>query len=103
MKLTSALLIVLLVFTSCKDNKTTETVESIDYSEEKLDVTTSVYPGNMTNILNAHGGIDAWRKMNTLKFTMSKETGDEITTTDLHNRYSIIEMQKHTIGNDLSL
>jgi hypothetical protein len=100
MKLTSLLCIVLLVFTSCKDNKKTEPVESIDYSEEKLDVTTSTYPENISNVFNAHGGIDAWRKMKTLKFTMPKETGDEITTTDLHNRYSIIEMPKHTIGYD---
>ncbi|MFT5847824.1 MAG: hypothetical protein ACJARX_000781 [Psychroserpens sp.] len=100
MKSTSLLLIVLLVFTSCKDNKTSETIESIDYSEENLDITTSTYPENITTILNTHGGIDAWRKMKTLKFTMPKETGDEITTTDLHNRFSIIEMPKHTIGFD---
>jgi len=100
MKITTLLAIVLLLFTSCKDNKTTETVESVDYSEEKLDVTTSVYPENISNVFNAHGGIDAWRKMKTLKFTMPKDTGDEITTTDLHNRYSLIEMPKHTIGFD---
>ncbi|WP_028872236.1 DUF6503 family protein [Psychroserpens burtonensis] len=96
----SLVIVAFIVFTSCKDNKTPETVEFIDYSKENLDVTTSAYPENITNVMNAHGGIDPWRKMNTLKFTMSKETGDEITTTDLHNRYSIIEMPKHTIGYD---
>ncbi|MEM5566072.1 DUF6503 family protein [Psychroserpens sp. AS72] len=100
MKLPSLLLITLLVFTSCKDNKTTNNVESINYSEEKLDVTTSVYPENISNIFDAHGGIDAWRKMNTLKFTMEKESGTEITTTDLHNRYSIIETPAYNLGYD---
>nr|WP_321231078.1 DUF6503 family protein [uncultured Psychroserpens sp.] len=100
MKLTSLLLIVLLVFTSCKDNKTSEKIESIDYSKENLDVTTSTYPESITAVFNAHGGVDAWKKMNTLKFTMPKETGDEITTVDLHNRYSIIEMPQHSLGYD---
>nr|WP_321222756.1 DUF6503 family protein [uncultured Psychroserpens sp.] len=100
MKLASLLFSVLLVFTSCKDAKTPETVKSIDYSKETLDVTTSTYPENITNIFDAHGGVDSWRKMKTLKFTMPSDKGNEITTTDLHNRNSIIEMQNHTIGYD---
>jgi hypothetical protein len=100
MKLNSLLVVVLLVFASCKEDKKTEVIESIDYAKEELDVTTSTYPENVANVFNAHGGIDAWRTMKTLKFTMPKESGDEITTTDLHNRYSIIEMPKHTIGYD---
>lgn len=90
----------LFIFTSCKDDKTTKTVESIDYSKEALDVTTSVYPEHMANIFESHGGLDHWRHMQTLKFTMPKETGDEVTTTDLYNRYSLIDMPKHTIGYD---
>tara|TARA_B100000809_G_scaffold250842_1_gene283742 strand:+ start:797 stop:1600 length:804 start_codon:yes stop_codon:yes gene_type:complete len=100
MKFKGFIILVVIVFSSCKDNRTNGTVESIDYSLENLDVTTSTYPDNITNVFNAHGGIDTWRKMKTLKFTMPKEAGDEITTTDLHNRYSIIEMPKHTIGYD---
>jgi hypothetical protein len=85
---------------SCKDNKTKDTFESIDYFEENYDITTNTYPEPIANVLNAHGGINTWRKMKTLKFTMIKEAGDEITTTDLENRYSIIEMSKHSIGFD---
>lgn len=38
--------------------------------------------------------------MNTLKFTMPKEDGNEVTTTHLKNRKSLIEMPHHAIGFD---
>lgn len=100
MKLKSAVVIIVFIFLSCKDDKSTQTIKSIDYSETKLDVTTSTYPESITKVFKAHGGLDTWRAMQTLKFTMAKDSGDEITTTDLHNRYSLIEMPKHTIGYD---
>ena len=53
---------------ACK-NKTTSTV---DYSEETLDVTTSIYPNNITKVFDAHGGLDKWNTMKTLEFTMQK-------------------------------
>ncbi len=88
------------IFMSCKDEKTTQTEPSIDYKTEHLDVTTSIYPENITKVFEAHGGLDNWQQMQTLKFTMSKESGDEVTTTDLYNRYSHIDMPKHVIGHD---
>lgn len=88
------LLVLAISIVSCK-NKTTPTV---DYSEEKLDVTTSVYPENISKVFAAHGGLDAWNKMQSLVFTMEKPDGEEVTTTDLKNRKSLIEMPKHTIG-----
>jgi hypothetical protein len=100
MKLKSLMLIVLIILSSCKNDKSPEPVQSIDYSETELDVTTSAYPESITKVFDAHGGIDSWRKMQTLKFTMLKESGDEITTTDLHNRSSLIEMPNHNIGFD---
>ena len=87
-------LILLISILACK-NKTTPTV---DYSEENLDVTTSIYPENITKVFDAHGGLDNWNAMKSLEFTMKKPNGDEITTTDLKNRKSLIEMPKHTIG-----
>ena len=100
MKFKSLLLIALIVLSSCKDDKASETVKSIEYSETELDVTTSTYPESISKIFAAHGGLDTWKEMQTLKFTMAKESGDEITTTDLYNRSSLIEMPKHTIGYD---
>lgn len=79
---------------ACKNNqKTSET-----YSGENLDITTSIYPESITKVFDAHGGMDKWNEMQSLTFTMNKPNGDEITTTDLKNRKSFIEMPKHTIG-----
>jgi len=92
----SILLLVAISIFACK-NKTTPTVE---YSDENLDVTTSIYPENITKIFKAHGGLDRWNTMNTLKFTMPKDAGNEVTTTHLKNRKSLIDMPNHTIGFD---
>ncbi|WP_298901589.1 DUF6503 family protein [uncultured Psychroserpens sp.] len=100
MKLKTLLLIVLVVFASCKENKTNETVESIDYSEENLDATTSVYPENISKIFDAHGGVDAWNNMNTLSFTMERPNGKEVTTTNLKTRAERIDTPTYTAGYD---
>jgi hypothetical protein len=85
----------LIVLISACKNKTAPT---IDYSEETLDVTTSIYPENITKIFDAHGGLDKWNTMKSLEFTMKKPNGDEVTTTNLKNRKSLIEMPNHLIG-----
>ena len=95
MKKTALLLLVIVLFFSCiKDAKTN------DNSNETLDVTTSIYPENISKIFNAHGGLDKWNTMQSLAFTMSKPNGDEVTTTNLKSRKSLIDMPNHTIGFD---
>jgi hypothetical protein len=94
MKIKILTLALLVLTISCK-NKTENTV---DYSEETLDVTTSIYPENIAKVFDAHGGLDTWKKMKSLEFTMQKPNGDEVTITDLKNRKSFIEMPNHTIG-----
>lgn len=79
---------------SCK-NKTAPTV---DYSKEHLDVATSIYPENLTKVFEAHGGLDSWNSMRFLEFTMPKGKGNEVTTTDLKNRNSLIETPNYAIG-----
>ncbi len=81
---------------ACK-NKTTPTV---DYSEENLDVTTSIYPENITKVFDAHGGLDKWNTMKTLSFTMEKPNGKEVTTVDLKTRAELIDMPTHIQGYD---
>ncbi|WP_042242732.1 DUF6503 family protein [Jejuia pallidilutea] len=88
------ILVTIISLFNCK-NKSTPTV---DYTDEQLDVTTSIYPESITKVFDAHGGVDTWNAMQSLVFTMKKPNGDEVTTTDLKNRTSIIEMPKHTIG-----
>ncbi|MDD7884918.1 DUF6503 family protein [Flavivirga sp. 57AJ16] len=84
--------IILLV--SCKN----KAKEAVSYSKENINVTTSAYPEKISRVFKAHGGIDAWNTMQSLTFTMVKPNGEEVTTTDLKSRKSLIEMPKHTIG-----
>ena len=98
MKLRILVLSIVFVFFSCKQDKNLKPVENTDYKTENLNATTSLYPENISRIFDAHGGLDRWNDMQTLKFTMQKENGTEITTTDLKNRKSLIEMPCHNIG-----
>ncbi|TVZ60142.1 hypothetical protein NA63_2692 [Flavobacteriaceae bacterium MAR_2010_105] len=86
----------LLTLSSCKDKKT----ENVDYKTQELDVTTSVYPESITKVFEAHGGIDRWKQMKTLSFTMPKAEGNEVTTTDLKSRKAVIDMPHHQLGFD---
>ena len=85
---------------SCKDTRSKTVVESVDYSKENLDVTTSTYPNAIAKVFNAHGGIDRWNTMKTLSFTMDKPSGKEVTTTDLKSRAERIETPTYVLGFD---
>ncbi len=91
-------LAILVLFTSCKKN--TGTQESIKYPEENLDITTSIYPENISKVFKAHGGIDTWNTMQSLVFEMKLPEGKEKTTTALKSRTSLIETEKFKIGFD---
>ncbi|MEO8774327.1 MAG: DUF6503 family protein [Gelidibacter sp.] len=94
------LALILAIIVSCKDKATEPKIDTDPYTEEELDVITSTYPKNITGIFDAHGGIDTWNEMETLEFSVEKPGGYEITTTDLKDRYALIEMPKNTIGFD---
>ncbi|SFZ92453.1 hypothetical protein SAMN05428642_102735 [Flaviramulus basaltis] len=85
----------ILIF-SCKSN----TKETTNYSEENLDVTTSIYPESISKVFDAHGGLDKWNSMKSLVFEMQIPEGKEVTTTDLKSRKSLIETEKFKIGFD---
>ncbi len=95
MKKTALLLLTVALMFSCKQEK-----KANDYKNETLDVTTSIYPENISKIFDAHGGLDNWNTMQSLVFTMPKPEGNEITTTNLKSRKSLINMPNHTIGFD---
>ena len=78
---------------SCKSESKTDT-----YQEETLDVTTSVYPENITKVFEAHGGIDYWNSFGSLVFEIEKPEQNEKTTTNLHSRESRIDMANASIG-----
>lgn len=94
------LLILMAIMVSCKDKTSETTTDSEADTEEELDTLTSVYPDNIIKVFDAHGGLDTWNEMATLEFSVEKPDGYEITTTDLKDRYTLIEMPKHTIGFD---
>lgn len=95
MKNSALLFLTITVFFSCKQDTKTN-----DYKNETLDVTTSIYPENISKIFDAHGGLNNWNAMQSLVFTIPKPDGDEITTTNLKSRESLIDMPNHTIGFD---
>lgn len=100
MRKTLYLLVVLGIIVSCKD-KTTETKpETEPLVEEEIDTVLKQYPENISKVFDAHGGIAIWDDMETLEFSVEKPDGYEITTTDLKDRYAVVEMPKTTIGYD---
>ncbi|WGD33904.1 DUF6503 family protein [Olleya sp. YS] len=100
MKRIPFVLLIALLFISCKNDTTSKTEIDTDYSKETLNVTTSIYPENITKVFDAHGGIDVWNTMQSLEFTMKKPDGDEVTLTNLKSRESLITMPDYTIGYD---
>ncbi|MBT8243743.1 MAG: hypothetical protein HKP48_01860 [Winogradskyella sp.] len=86
-----------LLFIACKENKKESTLIE-DISKE--DITTSIYPENITKVFDAHGGIDNWNRMKTLSFTMNKPNGAEVTTTNLKTRAELIETPTYAAGFD---
>ncbi|WP_452222413.1 DUF6503 family protein [Lacinutrix salivirga] len=98
MKNLSVIALLIFTITACKQNE--KPVEVVDYSKENLEITTSIYPENITKVFEAHGGLEQWNTMQSLAFTMEKPDGDELTITNLKSRESYIDMPKHTIGFD---
>ena len=100
MKKLTLLLVLLISIISCKDKNAESQAPSEKQPEEQIDVTKPKYPENLSKVFDAHGGLETWKEMRTLEFSMAKPDGNEITTTDLKERYSLVEMPKHTIGFD---
>ncbi len=88
-----------ITFSACKQStKTEEATESV---EEVIVETPAVsYPENLTKVFDAHGGIDAWKSMKSLAFTMEKPDGKEVITTNLISREALVENTKESIGFD---
>ena len=74
--------------------------KTIDYSEEPLDITTSVYPETISKIFDAHGGIDQWNSMQGLYFEIPREDFVEKQNLNLKNRKSRIDYKHHVLGFD---
>jgi len=95
MKNLIGLLLILVVTISCQQTK-----NKTDYSNDDLEVTTSIYPESITKVFDAHGGIDNWNKMKTLAFTMERPNGKEVTKTNLKTRAELIDAPTYMMGFD---
>ncbi|WP_422105265.1 hypothetical protein [Winogradskyella sp.] len=95
MKNLIGLLAILAVTISCQQTK-----NKTDYSNDDLEITTSIYPEHITKVFDAHGGIDQWNNMQTLSFTMDRPNGKEVTTTHLKTRAELIDAPTYTMGFD---
>lgn len=58
------------------------------------------YPEALIKVLDAHGGLQAWRKMQALTFDIVEEEGNETHTIDLHKRWDRIDAPTHSMGYD---
>ncbi|MFD2824258.1 DUF6503 family protein [Lacinutrix iliipiscaria] len=91
----------LFAFSACKDNNTTsKALDSKESTKEIVKEEAINYPENLVKVFSAHGGIDAWKSMKSLAFTMEKPDGKEVTTTNLNSREALIESSASIIGYD---
>lgn len=95
MKKSALLLFTVVLFFSCKQD-----TKTLDYKEEILDVTTSIYPENISKIFDAHGGIDKWNTFKKMYFEIEKPTINDKYDVALKSRKSLITSEHHLLGYD---
>ena len=77
------------------------TCSSNQTEEQPVEKTQKEFPEFFQKILEAHGGWEAWEKMNTLKFTSIRSNPNTEYTVDLKSRMELIEVDgKYQLGND---
>ena len=88
------------LFFSCqKTAKQTTTTDNLEAEVVQI-IHTDKYPKAIAKVFQAHGGMEAFRKMHTLIFELVNPEGAEKHSIDLKNRYSRIETDKFVIGFD---
>ncbi|MDC1162154.1 hypothetical protein OAT18_01800 [Tenacibaculum sp.] len=70
-------------------------VISCKQKEKKEDIYKG-YPKSLAKVLEKHGGLKGWRKAKVLSF----KKGEEVHTTNLHSRKTLIQAPNYTIGFD---
>lgn len=80
---------------SCNQAETAK--QEISKDEPSVKVT---YPKLFQDVLDAHGGIDAWNSMGALQYDMVKEEGNETQLIDLRNRKVYLHTDKWELGFD---
>ncbi|WP_405568109.1 DUF6503 family protein [Polaribacter sp. Asnod6-C07] len=86
------LVLIVIVAVSCKNEPKKDAKQVVKKVEDKKEN----FPTELGKVFEAHGGIDAWRKIQTLSF--NKE--DEVHTSDLHSRKIVVNTPKYSLGFD---
>lgn len=89
MKKIVVLIAIVLVSVACKKEVKKETTK-------KEEVAALKYPKVLEVVLEKHGGIEQWKKMKTLSFTLKNEEH----TTDLHSRKTVVNSPEYSLGFD---
>ncbi|GGG48931.1 hypothetical protein GCM10011414_18400 [Croceivirga lutea] len=98
MKYTIAFFIISVCMLSCNQKKTQETT---DQTSKKIEeISTQDYPEAIHNVFEAHGGIDNWRKQQTLSYILPKPGNPETHTIDLIKRFDKITSEDFDLGYD---
>ncbi|TYB70486.1 hypothetical protein ES677_11220 [Bizionia gelidisalsuginis] len=92
------IVLLMMTFMGCKQKETApEKVQPTPEVEIKEDKS---FPEDIAKVFEAHGGLDHWKTMQSVEFTMRKPGGDEVTRTNLNSRESLIEAENYVIGFD---
>lgn len=100
MKYTLIILLVTL-FMACKQDKTAQPSPEKEVMQEQApQAGIHGLPEALTAILEAHGGLDKWKRQRTLIYEMPKGDVTETHTIDLWNRWDRIDAGAYSMGND---
>jgi len=92
---------VFLSMTACKNEVKEAAYEAEIITESQQgNKALATYPPKVKAIFDAHGGAEAWFKMNRLSFEIPKENGPEKHKIALSDRRSLIETKEWSIGYD---
>ena len=90
------LLVVIIAFSSCQFNDVsskTKVVADTTNSKENI-------PNKLLDVMNAHGGVDAWRSNRSLYFIMDTDGKSEKQFIDLWDRREKVENKEYSMGFD---
>lgn len=84
------LLLIIAMIVSCKN----ELKKEVSKKEADKEIKNENFPDELGKVFQTHGGIDIWRKAQTLSFNI----GEEVHTSDLHSRKIVTNSSKYSIG-----
>lgn len=78
------------------EEKATET----DGTDAVIAADTTAYPAYFRDVVQAHGGLEQWKKLGSMQFQLKNEGGTETHIIDLKNRKDLVKADSYTMGYD---